>query len=405
MKIGLIAYPTVCNFGANLQILSTLEYFRKRNIDIEIINWTPYSLEEGYKKGTPEVQRKAHQDFWDKYYVMSPLCRTAEDVAKVIVKDCITGVIVGSDAVAQHHPFVDRILFPSKRIIQFLTYSEDRMFPNVFWGTFQDYLDNKIPMAVMSASCQNSPYRLFGRKVKKQMAQRIKNYNYLSVRDIWTQKLYSYVTCGKIVPEVTPDPVFAFNYNVDYIPSRAEIINRFSLPQKYILLSFNTKMRINRDWIRSFQAIAHDNGYKCVSLTYPNCILFDDLADMCIKIPLSPLDWYAIIKYSGGYVGNNMHPIVVSIHNSVPFFCFDNYGVTRFRLFYNKESSKIYDILKRAGMVNSRANVTTFSSKIPKPSDVFGHIKNFDTDKCNNFAQSWYNVYLKMMDSIVDSLT
>jgi len=405
MKIGLLAYPTVCNFGANLQMLSTLEYFRKKNIDIEIINWLPTSLENVYKFGTPEAQYKSHQEFRKMYFTMSRICRTAKDVAKVIEEDGITGVIVGSDAVAQHHPFVDRIVFPSSRIIRFLTYSEDRMFPNVFWGTFQEYLPNSIPMVVMSASCQNSPYKSFDRNTRKGMSSFALGYKYISVRDKWTQKMYKYVTNDVICPEVTPDPVFAFNYNVDYVPSKEDIQKKFSLPERYILLSFNKQMRINEKWIEKFQDLAHEHNYTCVSLTYPNILLFGNVTDKVIKTPLDPLDWYAIIKYSSGYVGNNMHPIVVSLHNSVPFFSFDNYGVTHMKLFYNRESSKIYDILDRAGFHNNRVNVTTLTSMIPKPQFVLDAIIHFNKEKCNAFSLSWYNEYKKMMSQITQVLS
>lgn len=404
MKIGLIAYPTVCNFGANLQMLSTLEYFRKRNIDIEIINWLPLSLELVYKRVVSEAQYKAHEEFRKKYYTMSRVCRTAEEVAKVIRDDNITGIIVGSDAVAQHHPFFDRIVFPSRRIIRFQNFSEDRMFPNVFWGTFQDYLNRKVPMAVMSASCQNSPYKSFGGTVKKEMAKRIKQYKYLSVRDKWTQELYKDISNNEIIPEITPDPVFAFNYNVNYIPTREDILNKFSLPENYIILSFNTSMRISNDWIKQFQEISNNNHYKCVALTYPNKLLFEDIADFSIRRPLDPLDWYGIIKYSCGYVGNNMHPIVVCLHNSIPFYCFDNYGITHFKLVYNKESSKIYDILKRADFLQNRANVTTFTSKIPKPFSVFNSLMEFDKDKCKSFTTTWYGEYINMMKRITKAL-
>lgn len=404
MKIGLIAYPTVCNFGANLQMLSTLEYYRKNNIPIEIINWTPISLEMGYKNGTKSEQYKAHEEFRKKHFTMSKICRTEEDVANVIHESGITGVIVGSDAVAQHHPFFDRIVFPSRRIIRFQTFSEDRMFPNVFWGTFQKYLDKQIPIAVMSASCQNSPYRSFGNSVKEGMEKCVKDYKYISVRDKWTQDLYRYVTDGKIIPPVTPDPVFAFNYNVDYIPSRDYIRAKYSLPEKYLLLSFNSRMRVSEDWIKGLLAIAHKNNYIVVSLTYPNVLLFDNLTDCCIKTPLDPLDWYSIIKYSAGYVGNNMHPIVVCLHNAVPFFCFDNYGITHLKLFYNKESSKIYDILKKADFLENRVNATTITSKIPSPSKVFDLIENFDKEKCISFSNKWYDEYKTMMQCITKAL-
>lgn len=404
MKIGLIAYPTVCNFGANLQMLSTLEYFRKRDIDIEIINWLPLSLEGVYKRGTSEAQYKVHEEFRKKYYTMSRVCRTAEDVAKVIDDDNITGVIVGSDAVAQHHPFLDRIVFPSRRIIRVQSFSEDRMFPNVFWGTFQKYLTKEIPMAVLSASCQNSPYKTFSKKIKDAMLQYAKEYKYLSVRDEWTQQLYKYVSNGSIVPEVTPDPVFAFNYNVSYIPTKEEILNRFSLPPKYLLLSFNHKMRMSERWIKEFQELAHRYDYTCVALSYPNILLFGNITDKVIETPLDPLDWYAIIKYSCGYIGNNMHPIVVSLHNDVPFFSFDNYGVTHLKMFCNRKSSKIYDILNRAGFPENRVNVTTLTAHIPKPQIVFEAIINFDKEKCKTFSLAWYEEYIKMMNRILDAL-
>lgn len=404
MKIGLIAYPTVCNFGANLQMLSTLEYFRKRDIDIEIINWLPLSLEDVYKRGTSEAQYKAHEEFRKKYYTMSPVCRTAQEVARVIEDDNITSVIVGSDAVAQHHPFFDRIVFPSSRFIRILTLSEDRMFPNVFWGTFQQYLKKKVPVAVMSASSQNSPYKTFSKDIKNEMARCVSEFKYLSVRDEWTQQLYKYVTDGGIVPEITPDPVFAFNYNVDFVPSREETLNKFSLPERYILVSFNNKMRISEAWVRSFCELAHEQNYACVALTYPNILLYGNVTDKVITTPLDPLDWYAIIKYSCGYVGNNMHPIVVSIHNSVPFFSFDNYGVTHLKLFYNKQSSKIYDILNRAGFPENRVNVTTFLSQIPKPQVVIEAIIQFDKAKCRSFSILWHDEYVRMMDKITETL-
>lgn len=404
MKIGLIAYPTVCNFGANLQMLSTLEYFRKHNIDIEIINWLPISLENVYKGSIPEVQYNAHEEFRSKYFTMSRVCRTAKDVSDVIESDGITGVIIGSDAVAQHHPFLDRIVFPSRRIIRFQKYSDDRMFPNVFWGEFQKYLKNKIPLAIMSASCQNSPFKTFGKRIKKEMAKCVAGYNYISVRDRWTQEMYKYVTDAKVVPEITPDPVFAFNYNVNYIPTKEEILKKYCLPEKYLLLSFNSEMRISREWIRSFKMLANARSYTCVALTYPNKLLFADITEKVIKTPLDPLDWYAIIKYSCGYIGNNMHPIVVSIHNSVPFFCFDNYGVTHFKMFYDKKSSKIFDILERAGFPGNRVNVTTYLSKIPDPNTVFDVITTFDREKCGLFANQWYWKYEKMMNAITNAL-
>lgn len=52
----------------------------------------------------------------------------------------------------------------------------------------------------------------------------------------------------------------------------------------------------------------------------PTGIGFKHNFDFSITTPLPPLDWYALIKYAKGYIGENMHPIVVALHNAVPCF-------------------------------------------------------------------------------------
>ena len=80
-----------------------------------------------------------------------------------------------------------------------------------------------------------------------------------------------------------------------------------------------------------------------------------------LSFPISPIDWYYIIKYSQGYVGVLMHPIIVAIHNNIPFFSFDHYGVSKFLFFANKATSKIYHILSQAGMLSNYYNLRSCS--------------------------------------------
>lgn len=107
------------------------------------------------------------------------------------------------------------------------------MFPNVFWGCG---VADKVPMALMSVSSQNSAYQYFMPWTKKAMCKSLSNMKYISVRDEWTKDMLKAVL-NKEVP-VTPDPVFSFNQNVGmYVPRREEILERFGLPEKYVLLS------------------------------------------------------------------------------------------------------------------------------------------------------------------------
>jgi hypothetical protein len=143
---------------------------------------------------------------------------------------------------------------------------------------------------------------------------------------------------------------------------------------------------------------------ECVKLPYADCKAFGifayDVGD-CI----SPLDWYALIKYSCGYIGNNMHPIVVALHNGVPFFSFDNYGTVKFKgLLTNEKSSKIFHILTAAGLPENRVFEKSKDYIMPKPDAVLNRILNFDLAKEISFAESYYHKYSEMMNKVIISL-
>lgn len=137
-----------------------------------------------------EEVRKLYSKLQQQYYPLSELCETAVDVANVIKEQSIKAVIVGSDAVTQHHPLRSRIVFPCKRIIAISHPTSDRMFPNCFWGIFNDYLEKPVPVALISGSSQDSKFYYITGKTKERMKAAILKYCYVSVRDEWTQKWY-----------------------------------------------------------------------------------------------------------------------------------------------------------------------------------------------------------------------
>ena len=313
MKIGLLAYHSVCNFGATLQLLSTYTYLLNHRHTPIIINWVPEDLEEYYRSCTPKTQFECQKSVRRQLWKETDLCRNSQEVAQAIRKEGIEAVIVGSDAVAQCHPFLERVTFPCKTVIAIGKNTSDREYPNPFWGVWQDNLEHPIPMAVMSASCQDSSYRLIPSGMRKEMRKRIASYKYLSVRDTWTRDMMAYLSKNQVVPPVTPDPVFAFNQNAkSLIPTREDILKRFHLPEEYILLSFLDKSypSVSQEWIDALARLAEAEGVTCVMLPFSHGNSFGSLPHS-ISLPLSPIDWYALIKYSQGYVGNNMHPIVV----------------------------------------------------------------------------------------------
>lgn len=407
MKIGLLAYHAVCNFGAMLQLLSTYMFLKNHGHEPVIINWVAKDLENYYAQNTPisqiENQLKLRLQLWKE----TALCRTIKDVANIISNEQIDAVIIGSDAVAQHHPLFERIVFPCRNIIAINSVTSDVVFPNPFWGIWTDYLDKPVPVALMSAASQDSKYKYISKKFRKQMKERIMAFSYVSVRDMDTQKMFSFITEGQCCPSVTPDPVFAFNQNAaSLVPSKEELMKKYGLSGKYMLISFKNEKRCNvsQTWLNKFQDIAKHHGIQCVSLPFSTSLSAGELENK-IALPLNPIDWYALLKYSCGYIGNNMHPIVVCIHNTVPFFSFDNYGTKHANgLFCDSSTSKIRHILKVANLLDCRIASNSLFRRTPNPEHVFNKLQTFDKAKCKNFAQGYLNKYNEMMTKILERL-
>lgn len=405
MKIGLLAYHAACNFGAFLQLLSTVEYIKKQGDEPIVINWIPKDFRKDYEKRSLSDVRSLYACLREKYYPMTELCETEKQVAMVIENENIEAVIIGSDAVTQHHPLRERIHFPCRRIIYIAHPTSDRMFPNCFWGSFNKYLKKTIPLAVISGSSQDSKYYFIKGLTKFKMKKSILDFRYVSVRDDWTQKMIEYITDGDVIPEVTPDPVFAFNNNAPHlVPSKEDIIKKFNIPNDYIILSFKGAKSVSQDWINELQMLANAKGLACVKLPYADAPAFGNIQYSVGDI-VTPLEWYALIKHSKGYIGNNMHPIVTSITNGVPFFSFDNYGIPMIDgKETNGESSKIYHILKQADLLDNRIYTCCKDYSPIEPKEVLDKIINFDVLKEKTFAYRYYKQYEKMMIDVYKSI-
>lgn len=406
MKIGILTFANVPNFGANLQALSTVCYLRNIGHKPIIIKWEPKDFQNRFTAIKNSGQPKEHFDFCKEYLPWSRQCTTDEDIVKVIEEECIEGIIIGSDAVLQHHSMLSRIHFPTKSIVRIVNITSERIFPNAFWGTFYRYLPKKLPMCIMSASSQNSKYKLLLHSTKKEMTNLLSNFKYISVRDEWTKGMINNVTNGKIIPSITPDPVFAFNQNCcNIIPTKEDILKRFKLPNNYVLVSMKTRLLDNTQWMDELKHVFEKNGLECVAFPMPTGIDFKHNFNYAINTPLSPLDWYALIKYSCAYIGENMHPIVVSLHNSVPCFSFDTYGVLKYaRIYCIESSSKIYDIMNRFSVLSNRRNAYSRFWKCPTAEEICNCIISFDKNKCSQNAQMMLESYNNMMKDILKEL-
>jgi hypothetical protein len=403
MKIGILTYHSVYNFGANLQVYSTVGYLKNNGFEPVVINWIPEDLEARYDRTIPPVQAGSHKEFIKTFLPCTRICRINTDIAQVVKEENINGIIVGSDAVLQHTPFLSRLHLTKKGIILGKKPESDRLFPNAFWGSFIPFLEEKIPIIIISASSQNTNFKYIRGKSRKRMKLSLNQFKYITVRDDWTSRMIKYLSNGTIIPDITPDPVFAYNQNIKEQYSKEEILKKFNLHDNYLLVSFRSQNCVTRDWLKSFNEIAERNSLSCVALPMPNGIIFDNPFSSSIELPLGPIEWYSLIRYSSGYIGENMHPIIVALHNEVPFYSFDTYGIILLRFFVNEKSSKIYDILSKAGFTKNRICALGKGYKCPTPGEVFSRINDFDFLKSHLFRinqQNCYNLMMKRITSL-----
>ena len=403
MKIGILTYHWVYNFGANLQTLSTIGYLRKQGYDPIVIDWIPADLEEYYDETTSPEMVQIFHDFQREYYPLTKLCRDSNDVAEAIKANNIEKVFIGADT-----------LFKLKKPIYNKNTGETKMpsladsFPNPFWGEFLNYVE--VPIIGYSIATNQTDYKDFP-ELSEEITKYLKRFKKLTVRDEYTQEMVIGFTQNSIIPDITPDPVFGFNRNFDVSSTEKEVLNKFELPDSYYLLCMPQPFHLRmQKWAVEIKNIIEADGSTLFELPRQN-------GNRCFDIPqlkhqhINPLEWYIIIKNSKGYIGGLMHPIVSSIHNKVPFYCLDYYGeaprpfgirVRGLGLFcINKKSSKTYQIVKDCGLLNYYFNINNRLSFFPSPSKVYKSLKEYDYKKLNEASDYRYEFYKETIKDIL----
>lgn len=400
MRIGILTFYKVANFGANLQALSTFYYLKSKGYDVVFLNYMANETEDklltDYKLN---IQTKCHIDFIDKFIpCQTRILHDGNEVFEEIKNRQIDSIIIGSDAVVQHHPFISRLVFGPRRLHLMDKVAKERLFPNPFWGV---PFSAKIPTVMMSVSSQNSEFKYFDFLLKSKMKKALDEIKYLSVRDEWTKRMFESIKCKSSI-HVTPDPVFAFNMNVpkELIPTREELDSKFNLPQKYVLVSLHSQS-LSVGFLQELGDAFKRKGLECVAFPMPSGVKFQHLFKYQIQTPLSPLDWYSLIKNASAYIGSNMHPIIVSLHNAVPCFSIDHWGTMDF--WGNKKdngSSKIEHILSVYNLKNNRKTIQKgiCSVSVQEIIDAIDSYPKLDVSKQSQIQLMEYN---NMMTNII----
>lgn len=407
MKIGILTYHCGPNFGAQLQAVSTVGYIKKHGHEPIVLNWYPQDLEDMYSKRIPKKQIECHAQFTKEVLPVTKICRTGNELIQVINQENLDAIFVGSDALFKYRPKSCRKYFSLRKLryVTPLLLSCEDIIDNPFFGDFISQIDKSIPVSAFSVSSQNCNYPKMNADERKTIGKYMQNYTTITVRDEWTKNMVEDLTNGVDI-KITPDPVFSFNQNCYIpIPSKEEIIKKYNLSENYVLLSFSDWYNTS-SYIKGVADELESRAYLPVALPMPEK-LFDANIDMRIELPLSPIDWYALIKYSSGYIGERMHPIIVSLHNNVPFVVFDEYGTIKRKLCglikkHYLYSSKTYLILHHAGLESQLYSYFEHKNK-PSAKEVVDLLDSFDKKKCEVFSSEYQRIYEDEMNEILKS--
>lgn len=394
-NVGILTHCVADNYGANLQALSTAAYLKNHGYNPIFIRWEPYPVNNNSE------QLKLHSTFLERSgFLVTDSCVTDNDFVSCIANNNIDFIIVGSDCVFTYSsPFFPFIL--SRRGLVRKLPLKDWVFPNPFWLPFFNSLP-PIKAVIMSGSCGASDLHRAKPAVRKEMNNCLKKFSYISVRDSFTKKSLGVIVGkeqAKRLP-ITPDPVFAFNANVSNQPSKEVILKKFGLPEKYVVMGFYEHHKPSDEWLGCFKKELNRNGIKLVNLPMPQGGS-SNVHDININLPLDSLDWYCLIKYSQGYIGNNMHPIITALHNGVPFYSINAHGKYYFGgLIQVVSHTKEYELLDRFKLLKYHTSFRKINRVAPH--SVVKLLLDFDRDYCLQCASLFYNEYRHMMKNICD---
>ena len=120
MKIGILTYHCVPNFGAQLQTLSTIGFIKKMGHTPVLLNWYPKDLEDLYRRHVSKKQIDCHLSFAKNNFPLTQLCRNENQLVKQIEDYNLDMILTGSDALFKYVPYSQRNRHFSIRRLQLL---------------------------------------------------------------------------------------------------------------------------------------------------------------------------------------------------------------------------------------------------------------------------------------------
>ncbi len=377
MKIGILTFHLPTNFGANLQAFASSRYFSSMGHEVRVLNYArPADLENRIK--TTEIQLKAHRKFVEERLSLSKMVTTAVELCTLVKEEGIELLVIGADAVWRL--LDDEYIFFAKWL-------------------FDDLSLAHIPVVSMSAAHMGDGFASLGEKQRKTLADCLRKFRYLTVRDEWTRHVVNRdLFEGKSVVElINPDPVFILSLGEE---ERWESYGE--QPKGYVVVTLPKNWTAGRRqglehklWFLRLKRCVHRRGLRLIELPLPegpSGLTFD----FTVPYPIDPVQWFLWLRNAKCFIGLRFHAVVSCIASGTPFFSFDSYDRNN-----HPERSKIYHLLKDTPFEKYRSNSLPDVSPV-KLMKALDNVSSEDVLRFRDVQRQLFELNMKQMFATID---
>jgi polysaccharide pyruvyl transferase WcaK-like protein len=340
-RIGILTYFYVPNEGAQLQAYCLQELCKELNpnSDVEIINL------KSIKKLNVYNYRFSFKRLLESFKSNNSMIHFFSFIRQYIQQHFVFKLSqrkIISDDYQKSIEFInklnyDQIIIGSDEVWKINKHKISQSFPNIYWGAIN--LNTKI--SSFSASANNLDNQILNEEIA---ADLLKQFNRISVRDSFTQKLVHRLI-GYKAP-LTLDPVLLkkdIGLIATYKPNkRIKCLTN----KNYALLSFRSHQTPNTNKkIIDFISLMKQRGLTVVSLSKIN---FDNRVDVTINnFELTIQEWHYLLENAKLCFSAHLHPTIIRIRYQKPFITINS---------PEPNKNKVGDLIKILGMESLSLN-------------------------------------------------
>jgi hypothetical protein len=326
MKVGVLTCHSCHNYGANLQLFATVRSLEKMGHEVFVYDNRDYA-------------ESACRAFVVHHFKLTQPCRKDDEFRSETLRLKIDAIVVGSDAV-----------------LWFLPAKAEGLgaYPNPFWLRWAK--DLPVRKVLLAGSCMGLMFPKIRGSLRAQIKQDLGEFDYISVRDRWTQLFVQWagIRGSTLVFDPTSSLPNVFKPDASTLPEGLEL-------GKYIVFTFSGVEKA-AGWMRRMSTDAHAYGLKTCFIPHPDRLCRTEEVDYLLPEVMDPLDWLTVLSCSAGYVGERFHPVVLSAFYGIPFISSDYYSRSGPAALFNGRS-KTRDFCKRIGALSDVIPADSFFSK------------------------------------------